>query len=136
MIDALFELRDLLSNAVRDLCTKKIINNEEIDRINEYMAGFSFRKVLKKEVDMYKLIVVPNKCESDQIIFEITSSFAQMITKYELDRIKLCENPECGWFFYDESRSHTRKWCDNTCATLMKVRRFRKNKKKQTQNDD
>lgn len=128
-LNSLFELRDILRLAVEDLCTKKLINTEGIDKINEYMANFPLSKVLRKEADGYKLYIMPQKLETDQIIFEIISSFVQMITEYEIERIKLCENPDCRWVFYDESKSHTRKWCDNTCATLMKVRRFRQNKK-------
>lgn len=129
IIDTLLELRSFLSRVTNDLCTQKTISLEAINKINEYLTSFSFCKVLKKENEKYYLTTIPNKSDLNCIIFEITSSFVEMITEYQKERIKLCENPECKWIFYDESKSHTRKWCDNTCATLMKVRRFRENKK-------
>jgi predicted RNA-binding Zn ribbon-like protein len=129
MIDTLLDLRDFLSCAIDNICSKKTIDLEDINKINEYLKVYSFYKVLKKEKDRFYLKTIPVNPDLNLIIFEITSSFVEMITKHEVERIKLCENPECKWVFYDESRNHTRKWCDNTCATLIKVRRFRENKK-------
>lgn len=129
MIDKLLEFRDFLSYITNKLCTKKTIDLKDINKINEYLKVSSFYKILEKDGDRFFIKTVPVKSNLDLIIFEITSSFVEMITKYDIERIKLCENPECKWIFYDESRSHTRKWCDNTCATLIKVRRFRGNQK-------
>lgn len=126
LIDTLLELRNFLNHILNDLCTKNTIYEKDIDKINRYLTCFSFYTVLKKEDKSYYLSTVPDKFNSNQLIFEIISSFIEIITDYDIERIKLCKNPECKWIFYDESRSHTRKWCDNTCATLMKVRRFRK----------
>ncbi|ADK15692.1 MULTISPECIES: CGNR zinc finger domain-containing protein [Clostridium] len=129
MINKLLELRDFLSYVTNKLCTKKTLDLKDINKINDYLKASLFYKILEKSEDRFCIKTVPVKSCSDFIIFEIISSFAQMISKYDIDRIKLCENPECRWVFYDESKSHTRKWCDNTCATLIKVRRFRENRK-------
>ncbi|MBV7272842.1 CGNR zinc finger domain-containing protein [Clostridium sp. PL3] len=129
MIDRLLELRDFLSCITDNLYAKKTIASKDINKLNEYLKAFSFYKVLKKEQNKFYLKTIPLKSDLHLIIFEIISSFIDMITKYDIERIKLCENPDCKWIFYDESKSHTRKWCDNTCATLIKVRRFRENKK-------
>ncbi|TMC65135.1 MAG: CGNR zinc finger domain-containing protein [Chloroflexota bacterium] len=36
-----------------------------------------------------------------------------------------CENPDCRWVYYDESANQNRRWCEDSCANLMRVRRFR-----------
>ncbi|CAB1245538.1 CGNR zinc finger domain-containing protein [Clostridium sp. MT-14] len=126
LTDKLLELRDFLSHAVNDLCTKNTICQKDIDEMNKYLASLSFCKVLKKEEERYILNIIPDKSNLNQIISKVILSFVEMITNYDIKRIKICKNPECGWIFYDESRNHTRKWCDNTCASLMKVRKFRK----------
>jgi predicted RNA-binding Zn ribbon-like protein len=44
----------------------------------------------------------------------------------EPGRLKACENVDCFWVFYDNSRNRTRRWCDSRgCGNLIKVRRFR-----------
>lgn len=129
LTDKLLEFRDFLNCIVNNLCTKNTICQKDIDEINKYLASLSFCKVLKKEKERYILNIIPDKSNLNQIISKIILSFVEMITNYDIKRIKICKNPECGWFFYDESRNHTRKWCDNTCASLVKVRRFRKRHK-------
>lgn len=129
MIDKLLELRSFLNKVIIDIYSEKAIHSDDLDRINKYLSSFSFYKVLKKDNEKYYLSIVPEKSDFNWIIFEIISSFIKLITEYDISRIKICNNPDCNWIFYDESKSKTRKWCDNTCATLMKVRRFRENKK-------
>jgi predicted RNA-binding Zn ribbon-like protein len=46
------------------------------------------------------------------------------ITGREFDRAKLCEARECGWIFYDSSRSRRRRWCSMAiCGNRAKARR-------------
>ncbi|WP_446898430.1 CGNR zinc finger domain-containing protein [Clostridium sp. LBM24168] len=129
MINKLSELRDFLSYIINKLYIKKTLNLEDINKINQYLKISSSYKVLKKDKGKFYLETVPVEPHLDLVIFKIISSFVELITKYDIDRIKLCQNPDCKWIFYDESRNHTRKWCDNTCATLIKVRRFRENQR-------
>jgi len=43
-------------------------------------------------------------------------------------RLRRCAAAEgCGWLFYDETRSGSRRWCSmETCGTLEKMRRYRR----------
>ena len=42
-------------------------------------------------------------------------------------RLKRCAAAgRCGWLFYDDSRSNTRRWCSmDTCGVAAKMRRYR-----------
>lgn len=63
----------------------------------------------------------------DAILADIAASFAEVLVHGEPDRIKICENKDCLWIFYDHSKNKSRKWCEGGtgCGNLMKVRRFR-----------
>jgi predicted RNA-binding Zn ribbon-like protein len=42
------------------------------------------------------------------------------------DRLKLCENPECRWAFYDNSRNRSGSWCRmGLCGNRLKNRAYR-----------
>jgi predicted RNA-binding Zn ribbon-like protein len=42
------------------------------------------------------------------------------------DRLSRCHNDSCRWAFIDESKNHSRRWCDmNTCGTQAKSRAYR-----------
>jgi len=72
-----------------------------------------------------KLKDLPTAKDWSWFMCEVATSLAQLSLGDNAKKLKACKNPECKWFFIDESRSSNRKWCDDTCANLMKVRRFR-----------
>ncbi len=64
------------------------------------------------------------------VMAEIAGSFVDLLVQYDRLRVKICENPYCRSIFYDESKSRTKRWCCNDkCANLWKVRRFRERHK-------
>jgi predicted RNA-binding Zn ribbon-like protein len=41
-------------------------------------------------------------------------------------RLKTCENDECRWAFYDQSKNRSAKWCSmQSCGNRMKARAYR-----------
>lgn len=47
-------------------------------------------------------------------------------TNGEWERLKLCENPECLWAFYDASRNRSGSWCRmGQCGNRLKNRAYR-----------
>jgi predicted RNA-binding Zn ribbon-like protein len=125
----LIKLRAFLSFVVNKLCKSKVISKSNINKLNQLLSSSKFHKEIAMEDGKYKLNNVPEKLNIEWDTYQIVLSFADALTQINIDRIKLCQNPDCGWVFYDESRGCTRKWCDNTCASLMKVRKFRESKK-------
>ena len=58
------------------------------------------------------------------VMAEIATSAARLMS--EGRRVKVCANPNCSWMFVDESRPHTRRWCNaGVCGSLVNVRRYR-----------
>ena len=46
------------------------------------------------------------------------------------ERLKLCENPECRWAFYDNSRNRSGSWCRmGLCGNRLKNRAYRERRK-------
>ena len=74
------------------------------------------------------LSLVPQRPGLQAVIAEIAASFAETLSSGDPSRIKVCDNRDCLWVFYDRSKNRSRRWCEgNTgCGNLMKVRRFRK----------
>jgi predicted RNA-binding Zn ribbon-like protein len=61
-----------------------------------------------------------------RIIGAIASSAADLLTSDELERVKVCDAHDCGWFFVDVSRNKSRRWCDMAgCGNRDKARRYR-----------
>jgi len=127
--DRLKTLRSHLANAVNDLFLLKKISHGNLTYLNEYLSKIYFYKSIGKEGSTYHIEEKILNENINSIEIAVMNSFISLITENALENIKLCENPDCKWIFYDESKNHSRKWCDNKCASLMKVRKYRKRKK-------
>ncbi|MGA2534026.1 MAG: CGNR zinc finger domain-containing protein [Candidatus Aminicenantales bacterium] len=75
-----------------------------------------------------KLVPLSGRLESS--LSEISSAFVETLEGGDPARVKICRNADCRWVFYDRSKNKSRKWCEDTCGNLMKVRRFRKRHRK------
>jgi predicted RNA-binding Zn ribbon-like protein len=57
-------------------------------------------------------------------IWPIAESAAQLLTSKEVTKIRLCAAQTCAWLFLDESRNHSRRWCDmKVCGNRQKAKR-------------
>jgi predicted RNA-binding Zn ribbon-like protein len=65
-----------------------------------------------------------------RVLAEMAVSVFQLLNEGSPDRLKVCRNPDCSWLFYDASLNHSRRWCSaRACGNLLKVRRFRAERK-------
>lgn len=69
----------------------------------------------------------------DRMLWPIARDAADLLTSEELGRVKECSGPGCTWLFVDQSRNHSRRWCDMAvCGNRAKARRHYE----RTQGDD
>jgi predicted RNA-binding Zn ribbon-like protein len=61
----------------------------------------------------------------DQPLSVLIWRTAELLSSDELERLRACGNPECGWLFLDRSRRGNRRWCDmQVCGSRAKARRY------------
>lgn len=118
-------LRSLLSGAVDILLAGEELPQESIIKMNRYMAGSAMHYEIKAKDRQYQLSLSPEKSDWNHVLSEITASFARLISESDTTRLKRCKNPDCRSVFLDGSKNKARKWCCNTCSSLIKVRRHR-----------
>ena len=59
-----------------------------------------------------------------QILWPIALSAADLLTSDKLSGVRECGADDCAWLFLDESRNHSRRWCDmKVCGNRQKARR-------------
>ena len=68
----------------------------------------------------------------DGALARLAESIARELTKPEAARLRICDNLDCRWVFYDTSPSGRRRWCDmSTCGNRAKVARHRARRREQ-----
>jgi predicted RNA-binding Zn ribbon-like protein len=128
----LVRMRSLLSRLAAALAAEEPLPARDLDAINRHIAA---RPVLRPGDDAdggYHVDLVPTGRGADGLLHAIAMSFAEFLVDHDPTRLRICENDDCRWVFYDETRSRTRRWCAPTCGTLIKVRQFRERERKKS----
>ena len=58
------------------------------------------------------------------LLWPVAQAAADLLTDMDPGRLRVCPGDQCGWLFYDRSKSGRRRWCDmRLCGNRAKVRR-------------
>lgn len=61
----------------------------------------------------------------EDLLVPMAQAAAELLVTGDWSRVRACGNPQCVLFFYDTTRSHTRRWCSmQSCGNRMKVAAF------------
>jgi predicted RNA-binding Zn ribbon-like protein len=125
-LSELVALRSLLQRMVQAIAQGHQPAVEDIASLNSYLEAAPFYRYLEVAGETYQVQQMPLHKDWRWVQAEIAISFAELLSQENPARIKKCENADCNWVYYDESRNQSRRWCDEGCANIIKVRRFRK----------
>jgi predicted RNA-binding Zn ribbon-like protein len=104
--------------AIRTLCTNRVeqqaFDQEALTTLNAILAmGYPALDVISEQ----KMVPIYGTREADQgtILLPIALSAFHLFTQAEKPRLHKCKNDRCILFFYDTTKSATRKWCTLDC---------------------
>ncbi len=128
---ALKTLRSILRDVVDRLAGNKPVPGNLWSRLNAYLAACPVVRRVGRGPRGYVVDLVPLAGGLKKLTAEIAERFCAALTRGGVARIKVCDNKDCLWVFYDQSKNRSRRWCegDTGCGNLMKVRRFRARKR-------
>lgn len=126
--EALRHLRTLLRRMAEAMAAGGTPAPDDLAALNAVMAAGPVIRLISAE---YRLLLQPVAVTWAQVEAEIAASLAATLTEGEAARVRICDNPDCLWVFYDDTRNRTKRFCeDKTCGNLIKVRRFRAKQKR------
>jgi predicted RNA-binding Zn ribbon-like protein len=129
-ITSLVTLRSSLRRMVEVVSGGGELTAEDVAEINRFMAMAPSYRRLELHEQEYQLAQISTKTGWDLVMARIVESFADILVHRDRGRLKICDNLDCQWVYFDESRNRLRRWCDDkACGNLMKVRRFRERQK-------
>lgn len=67
-----------------------------------------------------------------RVLWPLVRDAADLLVSDELARLGECSGEDCAWLFVDQSRNHSRRWCDMAvCGNRSKARRYYERSKEQ-----
>ncbi|UCG32619.1 MAG: CGNR zinc finger domain-containing protein [Phycisphaerales bacterium] len=129
---SLSRLRSLLQGIVGSIVAGAPPRQRDLAALNRWLSARPVRSRLSSERGQFRLQLVPTARGLDAVCFAIAASFAEFLVEGDLSRLRTCDNADCGWVFYDRTKSRTRRWCGDACGNLIKVREFRERRKRKS----
>jgi predicted RNA-binding Zn ribbon-like protein len=125
-------LRSVLQEVVGSIVKGGAVRSCDLAAINPALAARPVTPRLEHDgkAVRLRLAAAPGAAPLDALVLAILDSFAAFLAGGDPTRLRICENDDCRWVFYDETRSRTRRWCADSCGNLIKVRKFRRQRKK------
>jgi predicted RNA-binding Zn ribbon-like protein len=63
----------------------------------------------------------------DRVVWEIGRAAGRLVVSPRLAPVRACAASDCGWWFLDDTKNRSRRWCDmKLCGNREKLRRFRR----------
>jgi predicted RNA-binding Zn ribbon-like protein len=118
-----------LASASRKVFTamlrKQKISGEWIEPINEILRITEGHDELTAHEGGWKIEFVAREGGLDWLLAAVARSGAEIVAEGVRARLRICANPHCGLFFYDNSRTRRRRWCSMAlCGNRSKVAAF------------
>ncbi len=117
--------RENMFRAFSALAGGKAVAPEDLEQINEIAVAALMHRRLARAESGYRWEWERNsKKMMERILWPIAASAAELLTSWQLDKVRICEAPDCAWLFLDQSRNRSRRWCDmKVCGNRQKARR-------------
>jgi predicted RNA-binding Zn ribbon-like protein len=103
----------------------KVAREDLSDIEAEHARAVSFAR-LSWIGEAYRWSLDPSAAALDAAMQPLVESAVSLLTSAKLERLRRCGNSTCYWLFIDETRNHSRRWCEMaSCGNVVKVRRHR-----------
>ena len=118
-------LRAALGEIFEALLDKQAVRREWVEPINEVLRITEGHDELLQHNGKWGIEFVAREGGPDWLLAAIARSAAELISEGPSAQLRLCSNPACGLFFYDNSRTRRRRWCSmSLCGNRHKVAAF------------
>jgi predicted RNA-binding Zn ribbon-like protein len=123
------KLREVIYRIFSSLSAGKPAANKDLAAFNKFLSQTMKNSQIVRSKDGYRWDSRGEMAKLGWILNPLIHSAADLLVSDELQRVKKCGDPACGWLFLDTSRNKSRRWCDmSDCGNRAKANRFYKKK--------
>lgn len=125
-------LRELVYRVFSSIAHGGTPGRQDIDRLNVALSESLSRMRLVPAAASFEWDWDERDLSLERPLWYIVQAAATLLTTGKLDRIRQCNDDNCGWLFFDASKNRSRRWCSmKDCGNRAKARRhYRKTKAK------
>jgi predicted RNA-binding Zn ribbon-like protein len=119
------QLRELLHDALGALGNGRTPSAALLDQLSTQLSGWYAHGRLVGAEDHLEWAYGSDD-DLDRPLWETARAAARLLTSPLVGRARPCASTDCAWWFLDDTKNASRRWCDmKICGNRDKVRRFR-----------
>lgn len=114
LFDAVLELRRVLRALLIYVVEQREIEEADLRPVNQILA-LGYSALERTEQGKVKAAVHLRDPLKGSVLVQIALSAVRLFTESNWQRLHQCKNDRCIVFFYDSTKSGTRRWCSPGC---------------------
>jgi len=114
LLDAITSLRMALRALATQVVEQLAVKEEDLKPVNAILA-LSHAALEGTEQGNVKAVMRLHDLEKGSVVVPIAHSALQLLTEFDWRRLHQCKHDHCIVFFYDTTKSGTRRWCSPGC---------------------
>jgi predicted RNA-binding Zn ribbon-like protein len=119
------QLGTALRTSFRAILKGQDILRESVEPINQILRVTEGHDELQRDGSLWRMGFVAREEGLEWLLAAIARSGAELIAGGAGESLKKCANLDCRILFYDDSRTHRRRWCSMAlCGNRSKVAAF------------
>ncbi len=119
-------LRELLHDTFTATSAGRAPGLATLDALSQRLGGWYRHGRLVPSDDSLQWIYAGSD-DLDRVLWEVARITSRLLTSSRLARVRACAAEDCGWWFMDDTKNASRRWCDmKICGNREKSRRFRR----------
>ena len=123
------KLRETIYRIFSSLSDGRPVANKDLSAFNKFLSQTMKSSQIVRTKDGYRWDSKGEMAKLGWILNPLVRSAADLLVSDELNRVKKCGDPACGYLFLDTSRNKSRRWCImSDCGNRAKASRFYKKK--------
>ena len=125
------ELRTAIYEIFSAVAARKTAPANGLDILNGELLESAAKTRIVRGKSGFDLQLVPEECGLLIPLHAVARDAARLLTSHHLKEVRECGAPACSWLFLDQTRNHSRRWCDMTiCGNRMKQVRLRRSRRR------
>ncbi len=117
-------LRETIYRIFSAIAGNRFPDDADLEALNQNVAGALSHLQITRTTGEFAWTWNHQPGQLDWLLWPVLRSAAELLTSDQLDKVRTCGNPCCGWLFLDTSRNHSRRWCDmRDCGNRAKAHR-------------
>ena len=119
------EFREALNALAESIASERHPSTTVLNTVSDYLAAaYANGRLVPHDGGLQWVAGADDALE--RILWEIGRATGRLVLSPRLANVRACAASDCGWWFMDDTKNHSRRWCDmKTCGNREKVRRFR-----------